>query len=77
MDKLTALARKLDPRKIAAFAKTLNGRDAGHFAAAFVSSLAILIMQTDHPLTKDVVLAAIPGAAAVAFRQVWPNTDLS
>lgn len=52
-------------------------RDVGHFLAPFAATLATLLGATSLGDLKTLGFAAIPGVAAVAFRQLFPHTTVS
>ena len=52
-------------------------RDLGHFGAAFVGALAVSLQTTTLPTTKAAWIALGAGALSVAFRQAFPNANIS
>ena len=55
--------------------KTLNlgVRDVGHFLFAWGAAFATAWVVAGQPHEKAALLAIAPGAATVAFRQLWPH----
>lgn len=66
---------KEDP--VTKFLARFGLRDLGHFIVGYVSLLLPTINLSSIHVTKAAVLALIPGAAAVAFRQLFPHVAVS
>lgn len=75
MSATTSTTPGSDP--ITTFLSRFGLRDVAHFLVPYAATIAALLGATSTTDLKSVGLAAIPGAAAVAFRQLFPHTTVS
>lgn len=52
-------------------------RDLGHAAAAYLAAVLVLVTATPTPNIRAALLAGIPAAASVLFRQLFPHVTVN
>lgn len=66
---------KADP--VTTFLSRFSLRDLGHFVVAYVATILPELNLTAIHVSKAALLAAIPAAAAVLFRQIFPHATVT